>query len=119
MSDLKPCPFCGGEARLDIGKMVFTDAEVSCEGCGTCGPNCDDGAGQEASTRLAIAAWNTRAETPPADADVGGLIKAARDVLAYRVGDLPTRGYLRDHDKSRAALNALAAALRGLGGEKG
>jgi len=57
---LKPCPFCGGKARIDIGKNAFEDAEVSCDCCGTQGPNCDDGFGREDNQRLAIAAWNTR-----------------------------------------------------------
>lgn len=72
--ELLPCPFCGGVARLDIGKQVFEDAEVSCVKCGCQGPNYDDGFGREDNARLATYAWNTRATpTPPIegrDADV-------------------------------------------------
>jgi len=48
MSDLLPCPFCGG-TDLDV-KMMW----VYCEGCSADGPT---GAGYENS---AILAWNTR-----------------------------------------------------------
>lgn len=49
MVDLKPCPFCGGEARLSIGRF----AEVVCDEC----PASTFASGSEP----AIAAWNTRA----------------------------------------------------------
>lgn len=39
------------------------------------------------------------------------LVGAAEDVLSHRVGDLPTRGYLKDNDRSRASLAKLAATL--------
>jgi len=42
---------------------------------------------------------------------VEGLTTAAREVLKHRVGEQPTRGYLRDNDRSRTALTALATAL--------
>lgn len=35
----------------------------------------------------------------------------ARDVLSHREGELPRRGWLRDNDKSRKALDNLAQAL--------
>jgi hypothetical protein len=49
------------------------------------------------------------------------LVEAAREVLSHRVGDLPTRGWLKDNDGSRASLAKLAAALQPLsqaGGER-
>ena len=55
---LKPCPFCGGEARLS-GNMTRSDNWVVCRRCGVHYP---------ADTRLefteaeAVEAWNTRAE---------------------------------------------------------
>lgn len=36
------------------------------------------------------------------------LEKAVRDVMAYRVGELPHKGWLRDSEGSRAALDRLA-----------
>jgi hypothetical protein len=59
-----------------------------------------DHAGLERALSVLSAAW------PVAD----GLREAAERVLAHRVGDLPTTGYLRDNDASRAALADLAAA---------
>ena len=55
MSELKPCPFCGGEARFE----TYGDAycAVVCQSC-NCGTNTmsfDDG-------MRAVAAWNRRAE---------------------------------------------------------
>lgn len=46
--------------------------------------------------------------TVPGDAD---LARAAKGVLHFRVGELPSRGYLRDNDQSRAALARLDQAL--------
>jgi hypothetical protein len=39
------------------------------------------------------------------------LVRAAQAVLAWRVGDLPSRGDLRDNARSRAAIAQLAQAL--------
>lgn len=54
---LKPCPFCGGEAHpmaqhWDDGSHVWW---VECKVCGAEGKRCDDGL-------EAIDAWNTRVE---------------------------------------------------------
>ena len=57
MSELKPCPFCGGEAHVmaqhwDDGSHVWW---VECRACGAEGKRCDDGL-------EAIDAWNMRDE---------------------------------------------------------
>lgn len=54
MSELKPCPFCGGEARFKVWGNV---AGVECDRCGI-GTHtaCID------EYQNAIDAWNTRAE---------------------------------------------------------
>lgn len=39
---------------------------------------------------------------------IEALERAVRDVMAYRVGELPRKGWLRDCDGSRAALDKLA-----------
>ena len=55
--DLKPCPFCGGEARLV--KIDQTDERfVMCGYCGICTILYGD-------ERNAIYAWNKRIETTP------------------------------------------------------
>lgn len=57
MTELEPCPFCGGEAKMMPqlyvgGSHVW---RVKCRICGSEGKHCDDGF-------EAIEAWNTRAE---------------------------------------------------------
>lgn len=57
MSELKPCPFCGGEAIVRPGDSPRIDSDVrfaGCEPCGIYGMFLD---GLEAE---AIAAWNRR-----------------------------------------------------------
>lgn len=56
-----------------------------------------------------IATGRERAEK--AEAELTALRWAARDVLAYRVGELPAKGWLKDNDASRAALERLAQAI--------
>lgn len=68
--NLLPCPFCGGEARLDqrqtqslwnSGDATFS--HVACDDCGIQGNDfCDDPSGDEA-----IEWWNTRANSAPAN----------------------------------------------------
>ena len=65
---LKPCPFCGGVARLDQRETESlwnhndaTFSHVSCEDCEIVGRDfCDDPNGEEA-----IEWWNTRATPAP------------------------------------------------------
>ena len=55
MEELKPCPFCGGEAVVcgyPSEQMVY----VKCRECGACSFGC------QANEEKAAAAWNTRAE---------------------------------------------------------
>ena len=71
MDELKPCPFCGGHARMNI---VMDSVGVSCR---LCGASLIDETREDA-----IAAWNARA---PAD-DWRDIESAPRDgtqFLAY------------------------------------
>ena len=66
--DLKPCPFCGGEARLASDYDDF-DAYIECRQCGgrVRGAN-KDSIGTEnmqAVKEAAITAWDMRADTHP------------------------------------------------------
>lgn len=45
------------------------------------------------------------------------LVEAAAALLKHREGTLPTRGWLRDTDESRASLSRLAGGLRLARGE--
>ena len=58
MIELKPCPFCGGEAILfadtfDDGKIFVVNAH--CDSCGATGNDFHD-------EKQAIEAWNRRVE---------------------------------------------------------
>ena len=69
---LKPCPFCGGDARIDNTHMTKCFDRPAgrlywavCETCDdVCGNNSD-------SFKEAIAAWNTRAAQDVEAVDVG------------------------------------------------
>ncbi|MBB76610.1 MAG: hypothetical protein CMJ75_19055 [Planctomycetaceae bacterium] len=68
--ELKPCPFCGGEARLDqrVTQSLWNSSDavfshVACDECDISGQDfCDDPDGEEA-----IEWWNRRAQQAPAD----------------------------------------------------
>ena len=67
MTDLKPCPFCGGEAKMQKSKRWPDDADAAVDGYTAVCQNLDCilGGNDEwwADTEAeAIAAWNTRAE---------------------------------------------------------
>ena len=53
MTELLPCPFCGGEARLDTSGPRIAGRWVYCCGCGAVG-------GLRMTEAEAVAAWNTR-----------------------------------------------------------
>lgn len=59
--ELKPCPFCGGEARQHAafarGASDMVGVYVECDGCGACS---NTSWGEGAQERSA-AAWNSRA----------------------------------------------------------
>lgn len=57
-TELKPCPFCGGEAQ--VGWTDF-DSGVIFVGCETCGMYCEP-KDCYANEQKAIEAWNTRAK---------------------------------------------------------
>ena len=90
--ELKPCPFCGGEARLFIGMVAFDDYEVQCAKCGFSGPNF--GASDEPDARDdAINHWNTRALIPAdaiaaRDAMIAEAVAKEREACAQMFGPI-------------------------------
>jgi len=68
MSDLLPCPFCGGEASFKPRSFKA--------GCDRCGAHVPNGA---VSSDETIAAWNTRA---PSQAQIDAAVKAERERCA-------------------------------------
>jgi hypothetical protein len=83
MSDLKPCPFCGGSPELD-GKS--DDVRVRCEdGCGALGQifffDGEDYEAIELASTAARESWNRRA-SPPAEAqEIERLRAALNDIV--------------------------------------
>lgn len=56
MPELKPCPFCGGEARISHN-MTGSDSWVICSSCYV---YCPADTSREFTEAEAIDAWNTR-----------------------------------------------------------
>jgi len=78
--ELKPCPFCGGEAELRSWSWPYVRYQVRCSAC-----KCQARA-RMASEAEAIAAWNTRqSTTSDALAAMREAREALADVLDYRL----------------------------------
>jgi len=64
---LKPCPFCGGKARIHRWSIPNEEncAQVRCESitCGACACEVSECMTQNEVDEIAIAAWNRRAES--------------------------------------------------------
>ena len=74
MSDLKPCPFCGGEAKYrDVTSGVVGDGEWHWAGCDN--SMCKEADDLWKTKEEAIKAWNTRANTETLIAELEGLKK--------------------------------------------
>lgn len=63
MNELKPCPFCGGEARLKRinGYYGYTSDAYSVE-CLCCGATIKKSNGYRDLTNSVISSWNRRAK---------------------------------------------------------
>lgn len=61
-NELKPCPFCGGKARIVIAPLMGTRAFI----CDKCGADVMF-YGAEKDTQKAVNAWNRRANDEQTD----------------------------------------------------
>lgn len=62
---LKPCPFCGGEAEVNVIDYDETDLDMDSTWwvqCRECGALTDEYSGGDEAEAAAIKAWNKRAE---------------------------------------------------------
>lgn len=93
--DLKPCPFCGGKARLGlVGEGEFRAYGVRCRSCGA-------GGRTRVQKRSAVNHWNKRADA------VDALERADADLLAALEG-LRDRGAI-SAEQAEAAKRRIAA----------
>lgn len=61
-SDLKPCPFCGGEAGvMTVYDMPPDVLVVCCTKCGARGPECTKEGYAITDSQTTLSAWNRRA----------------------------------------------------------
>lgn len=86
MTDLLPCPFCGGTAeRIEIEEPGdnFGGTCIGCRRCGACGPVHFD------RKENLVSSWNDRPPLPS---------RAARDVLDERARQIDEEGWTPEHD---------------------
>lgn len=64
--NLKPCPFCDGEAEISIGRNSFQDAEIECTKCyaniGCYDNHGDDESAKELNIKDSVKHWNKRSK---------------------------------------------------------
>ena len=80
MSELKPCPFCGGKANFSLGKAGEGEDwhYLECAECEAMGPRVQYAAHNIAIKEAIASAWNTRTPTPdPATIREAALREAA------------------------------------------
>ena len=85
MTELKPCPFCGGEAEIYRHALV---SWVRCKECGV-----DTPAALPQDEQLAIDFWNTRAERTCENVDDHKTVWFICSVCGYTQKLSHTRSY--------------------------
>ena len=102
MSDLKPCPFCGGPAN---GVKIMKFGAVMCDSCGYII--------DRNSTKKAVEAWNTRAADPRVQALVEAAKPFAKGADGRRCKDI--RGMVCFDQTALLAVRAALAAFKEAG----
>lgn len=107
MTELKPCPFCGGEAKLYSGphydgwhKSYW--AVVKCLSCGTLGMKIDEYEPVSRVEECAAEEWNQRTD----ECDRGKLVELANDLDDVQRG-LVTGKYIEPMEAARRIREAL------------
>lgn len=103
MADLKPCPFCGGEAHL---RQDASHSKAWFIGCNT--EDCFGEIHWAQTKAEAITAWNTRADPVLTDPRVLALVEALRDIAVMGYGDTAQVS----ENIARMAVDGARAALR-------
>lgn len=109
--ELKPCPFCGGEAQACENTFI---APKGSEGmhwvlCGAC----HAGPGDRSTPAAAIAAWNARTTDQAKDEEIARY----REALEHIVSIYPEEtGGMSDAALAGLLFNAANAARQALGG---
>lgn len=109
MTDLLPCPFCGGKASKDYGSNNDDDFHVFCHSCQarSLGRN---------NIAASIYAWNAR--TPDLKIAVEALRKAKEDLLYCKKHLVPQTGddWIRPYQFIDCSVLRLEKALKRLEG---
>lgn len=105
---LKPCPFCGGEARIEtVNHDYGVIYSVGCFGSGRCGA----GFTVFDHRNYAIATWNRRTLSTITPAEVGGLVERLRErAESYRMGGPSSEHTAALLDEAATALSTERAA---------
>ena len=76
-TELKPCPFCGGEAEF------YSDEFGECVCCKSCGATIHNGVYGEEGRKLVSADWNAR---PIEDAQAAEIKRLREQIVKYFEG---------------------------------
>ena len=109
MSDLLPCPFCGGKADIDYDGSVYDGTHVYCTECDIRTESYKTKTGSTWDVDAAIAAWNRRA-LPAAQPDPREA--ALRDIARQKKTDEMDTEYDVEYADFEGGYNAIIDVAR-------
>ena len=109
MSDLLPCPFCGGKADIDYDGSVYDGTHVYCTECDIRTESYKTKTGSTWDVDAAIAAWNRRA-LPAAQPDPREA--ALRDIARQKKTDEMDTEYDVEYAEFEGGYNAIIDVAR-------